>query len=150
LARVAAKKWQGASAGTRKHEGCQEPALWSGGKRCRAPASAEGAQRGAPAGASPKGRATECARPELSMRGACAAPRQGSSPEWVETPVLVMNNTSDRLSGSGRHTSLRLPAETPDVETVGKRVAELVNDIVVLNEKIGFSRPTGILATGGG
>jgi hypothetical protein len=43
-----------------------------------------------------------------------------------------------------RTTSLRLPAETPDVETVGKRVAELVNDIVVLNEKIGFSRPTGI------
>jgi len=42
------------------------------------------------------GRGTECARPELSVRGACAAPRQGSSTEWAETQW-----TCDQLANDG-------------------------------------------------
>jgi hypothetical protein len=38
------------------------------------------------------GRGTECARPELSVCGACAALRQGASPEWAETRVEMVAN----------------------------------------------------------
>jgi hypothetical protein len=38
------------------------------------------------------GRATECARPEFSVCGACAALRQGPSPEWAETRVEMVAN----------------------------------------------------------
>ena len=48
------------------------------------------------------GRGTECARPELSVCGACAALRKGPSPEgrrrgWRLWPIM------EGVRGSGRH-----------------------------------------------
>jgi hypothetical protein len=47
------------------------------------------------------GRGTECARPELSIRGACAAPRQGSSPEWTETRVEMVAKLRRKCAAPG-------------------------------------------------
>src|SRR6266478_4514625 len=41
--------------------------------------------------------------PKLSACGACAAPRQGSSPEWAEIARARDENKIDRLSHSGRY-----------------------------------------------
>jgi hypothetical protein len=75
---------QGASLAPRNDEGCQEPALWSGreapsssGRRRRR--AARRTRRSVSIAPPKAGRGTECARPELSVRGACAALRQGSS-----------------------------------------------------------------------
>jgi hypothetical protein len=90
-----------------KNEGCQEPALRSGreapsssGRRRRR--AARRTRRSVSIAPPKAGRGTECARPELSICGACAAPRQGSSPEWAETRAEMLAN----YGGSAR---LRAP-----------------------------------------
>ena len=43
-------------------------------------------------------------RPAGALRcGACAAQRQGSSPEWAETPAGLVSEASEGVRGSGRH-----------------------------------------------
>src|SRR6266436_7978152 len=80
---------------TRNDEGCQEPALWSGreappssGRRRRR--AARRTRRSVSIAPPKAGRGTECARPELSVSGACAALSQGSSPDGRRRDWLVM------------------------------------------------------------
>jgi hypothetical protein len=68
----------------------RSPPFEAGGKRRRAPAGAEGALAAHPQErqhSAAEGGTRERVRPapKLSACGACAAPRQGSSPEWAET-----------------------------------------------------------------
>jgi hypothetical protein len=86
---------QGASLAPRNDEGCQEPALWSGreapsssGRRRRR--AARRTRRSVSIAPPKAGRGTECARPELSLSGACAALRQGSSPNGRRRDWLAM------------------------------------------------------------
>jgi hypothetical protein len=65
-----------------QNEGCQEPALWGGreapsrsGRRRRR--AARRTRRSVSIAPPKAGRGTECARPELSTRGARAAPASG-------------------------------------------------------------------------
>jgi hypothetical protein len=76
------------------------------------------------------------ARPEECRdRAPCRADRGGTVRISIAACVEAL---------SRRATSLRLTAETWEVETVGKRVAELVIHIVVLLENCGSARPSGI------
>jgi hypothetical protein len=78
-----------------QNEGCKEPALRSGreapassGRRRRR--AARRTRRSVSITPPKAGRGTECARPELSVSGACAALRQGSSPDGRRRDWLLM------------------------------------------------------------